>query len=72
MPVDAFQSIPLRKFGRSDVQISALGIGGHHLGAALDATTAKAIVHEAIDGGVTFVQRCNARNSLAKSPYQTP
>jgi len=28
------RSIPLRKFGRADAQISALGFGGHHLGEA--------------------------------------
>ncbi len=33
-------------------------MGGHHLGDAPDATTAKAIVHEAIDGGVTFFDNC--------------
>ncbi len=58
MPVGALQPIPLRKFGRSDVQVSALGMGGHHLGDAPDATMAKAIVHEAIDGGVTFFDNC--------------
>ena len=28
--------IPLRNFGKTDVKISALGLGGHHLGAAKD------------------------------------
>jgi hypothetical protein len=27
-------AIPLRSFGKSDVKVSALGLGGHHLGAA--------------------------------------
>ena len=51
-------SIPLRRFGKSDVQISALGLGGHHLGAAKDEQTAVEIVHQAIDGGVTFFDCC--------------
>ncbi len=49
----------MRPFGRhSDVQISALGLGGHHLGSAADLKTAKQIVHAAIDGGVTFFDNC--------------
>jgi uncharacterized protein len=51
-------SIPLRRFGKSDVQISALGLGGHHLGAAKDEQTAVEIVHQAIDGGVSFFDCC--------------
>jgi aryl-alcohol dehydrogenase-like predicted oxidoreductase len=51
-------SIPLRRFGKLDVQISALGLGGHHLGAARDEQTAVEIVHQAIDGGVTFFDCC--------------
>jgi aryl-alcohol dehydrogenase-like predicted oxidoreductase len=51
-------SIPLKKFGRADVQISALGLGGHHLGSAKDEQTAVEIVHQAVDGGVTFFDNC--------------
>ena len=51
-------TIPLKRFGKSDVQISALGLGGHHLGAASDEKTAVEIVHRAIDGGVTFYDCC--------------
>jgi aryl-alcohol dehydrogenase-like predicted oxidoreductase len=56
MPVSS--SIPLRRFGKSDVKVSALGLGGHHLGAAKDEQTAVDIVHQAIDGGVTFFDNC--------------
>jgi aryl-alcohol dehydrogenase-like predicted oxidoreductase len=51
-------SIPLRLFGNSPDKISALGLGGHHLGDAADEKTAIEIVHEAIDGGVTFFDNC--------------
>jgi aryl-alcohol dehydrogenase-like predicted oxidoreductase len=50
--------IPLRPFGKTDVKISALGLGGHHLGQATDEPTAKRIVEAAIDGGVTFFDNC--------------
>jgi aryl-alcohol dehydrogenase-like predicted oxidoreductase len=50
--------IPLRSFGKTDAKVSALGLGGHHLGAAKDETTAVDIVHRAIDGGITFFDCC--------------
>ena len=50
--------IPLRKFGKTDARVSALGLGGHHLGAAKDEQTAVEIVHRAVDGGVTFFDCC--------------
>ena len=60
-------SIPLRPFGRhSDVKVSALGLGGHHLGQAEDLKTAIRIVHGAIDGGITFFDNCWEYN-LGKS-----
>src|SRR5579883_1914001 len=52
-------SIPMRPFGRAaGVTVSALGLGGHHLGAAEDEKTAKQIVDEAVDGGITFFDCC--------------
>ncbi len=52
-------SIPKRPFGRhQDVQVSALGMGGHHLGAAEDLPTAIKLVHGALDGGITFFDNC--------------
>lgn len=50
--------IPQRQFGKTGVQISALGLGGHHLGDAEDLKTAKEIVARANDGGVTFFDNC--------------
>src|SRR6202041_109052 len=47
-------SIPLRDFGKTGVKVSALGLGGHHLGGAKDEKTAIEIVHRALDGGITF------------------
>ena len=51
-------AIPMRRFGRYDVQISALGFGGHHLGDAEDEATAIRLVHDAVDGGITFFDNC--------------
>jgi hypothetical protein len=47
-------SIPVRNFGKHGDQISVLGLGGHHLGDAEDEQAAIQIVHEAVDGGITF------------------
>src|SRR6202522_1154009 len=47
-------SIPLREFGKTGVKISALGLGGHHIGGAKDEKTAIEIVRRALDGGITF------------------
>jgi aryl-alcohol dehydrogenase-like predicted oxidoreductase len=58
MPQNSSGSIPLRKFGRSDAKISALGYGGHHLGDAPDEKTAIELIHRAVDGGMTFFDNC--------------
>jgi uncharacterized protein len=58
MPQTSSGTIPLRKFGRGDAKISALGFGGHHLGDAPDAKTAVEIIHQAVDGGITFYDNC--------------
>jgi uncharacterized protein len=51
-------SIVQRPFGKSGVTVSALGMGGHHLGQAGDQPTAVRLVHEAIDGGINFFDNC--------------
>jgi len=51
-------SIPLRALGKTNVQVSALGMGGHHLGDAKDEKTAVQLVHDAVDGGITFFDNC--------------
>jgi aryl-alcohol dehydrogenase-like predicted oxidoreductase len=49
----------MRPFGRhTEVKVSALALGGHHLGSADDVNTAISIVHEAVEGGVTFFDNC--------------
>jgi aryl-alcohol dehydrogenase-like predicted oxidoreductase len=51
--------IPMRPFGRhSDVKVSALAFGGHHVGDAADEETAIKLVRDAVDGGITFFDNC--------------
>jgi uncharacterized protein len=44
----------MRALGKTGIQVSAIGIGGYHLGSAKDEQDAKRIVDEAIDGGINF------------------
>jgi predicted aldo/keto reductase-like oxidoreductase len=46
--------IPHKPFGRTKETVSVIGIGGYSLGSAPSLDEAIAIVHEAIDAGVTF------------------
>jgi predicted aldo/keto reductase-like oxidoreductase len=50
--------IPQRALGKTGARVSALGVGGHHLGDATSFAEADRIVGEAIDGGVTFFDNC--------------
>lgn len=51
-------TMPLRPFGKAAAEISALGLGGHHLGQAPSLAAAMDLVHAAIDGGITFFDNC--------------
>jgi len=46
--------VPRRPFGKTGVQVSALGVGGYHLGSAEDSNDARRIVDAAIDAGINF------------------
>jgi aryl-alcohol dehydrogenase-like predicted oxidoreductase len=46
--------IPKRPLGRTGLEVSALGIGGYHLGSANSDAEATQIVNEALDAGVNF------------------
>lgn len=51
-------AIPTRRLGRTGVTVSAIGIGGYHLGGAASEADAIRIVHRAIDEGFTFLDNC--------------
>ena len=50
--------ISLRPLGRTGIRVSALGVGGHHLGDLATVDDAVRLVHEAIDAGITFFDNC--------------
>src|SRR5215213_3054118 len=52
---DRSESIPLRPFGRTGERVSALGLGGFHLGEIGAEREATSMVHRASDAGITFM-----------------
>jgi aryl-alcohol dehydrogenase-like predicted oxidoreductase len=51
----ADSDIPRRPLGKTGVQVSALALGGYHLGTMPSEDEAVRLVHEAIDAGITFM-----------------
>jgi predicted aldo/keto reductase-like oxidoreductase len=49
--------MPMRRLGRTGVEVSLLGLGGFHIGLR-DEATATRIVRTAVDHGVTFMDNC--------------
>jgi uncharacterized protein len=47
--------IPRRSFGRHSETVSALGLGGFHIGKMSTESEAIKLIHEAIDAGITFL-----------------
>src|SRR5580698_5586491 len=54
----AAMTIEKRPLGRTGEHVSALAVGGHHLGDAATYQEAERIVAEAVDGGITFFDNC--------------
>ena len=52
---NTFGEIPRRALGRTGAEVSALALGGYHLGLVKTEREATRIVHEAIDAGVNFM-----------------
>ncbi len=47
--------IPLRPLGRTGVEVTAICLGGYHIGLAKDDAGAIRLVQEAVDAGITFL-----------------
>jgi len=57
MPSNSHE-MPMRNFGRSEIKVSAIACGGHHLGDPEDQKIAQQIVDEAVDSGINFFDNC--------------
>ncbi len=47
-------TVPKRRLGKSDIEVSIIGMGGYHLGSAENLDTATAMVQHALDSGINF------------------
>jgi aryl-alcohol dehydrogenase-like predicted oxidoreductase len=50
--------VPVRSLGRTGEKISAIGLGGYHIGIQGDEQLSLRIVRSAIDRGITFMDNC--------------
>ena len=55
MPRHHSALVPLRPLGATGVDVSALGLGGYHIGKIANQRDAIRVVHAAIDAGITFM-----------------
>jgi aryl-alcohol dehydrogenase-like predicted oxidoreductase len=55
---DATGPLPKRKLGRTGEMVSAIGLGGHHIGIQPNEQDSITIVRKAIDNGINFLDNC--------------
>jgi aryl-alcohol dehydrogenase-like predicted oxidoreductase len=51
-------AIPVKDLGKTGAKVSAVGLGGHHLGDFATFEDAERVVHDAIDQGIHFFDNC--------------
>jgi predicted aldo/keto reductase-like oxidoreductase len=52
------EGMPLRVLGRTGEKVSAIGLGGFHIGKQADEDESITIIRKAIDQGITFMDNC--------------
>ena len=52
------EGMPYRALGRTGVKVSAIGLGGYHIGKGMDEVESIRIIRSAIDRGITFMDNC--------------
>src|SRR5437660_7290466 len=52
------EGMPQRTLGRTGEKVSAIGLGGYHIGKQPDEAESITIIRRAIDGGITFMDNC--------------
>jgi aryl-alcohol dehydrogenase-like predicted oxidoreductase len=57
-PAAAAAGLPQRRLGRTGVQVSALGLGGFHIGQSGSDEDGVRLIRTAIDEGITFIDNC--------------
>lgn len=51
-------TMPLRELGSTGIKVSAIGLGGFHIGSQSTEEESIKIIRSAIDGGITFLDNC--------------
>ena len=51
-------AMPYRILGRTGEKVSAIGLGGYHIGKQADEQESLELIRSAIDGGITFMDNC--------------
>jgi len=49
--------IPYKNFGRTGEKVSAIGLGGYHIGRPSEAESTR-LIRTAFDGGINFMDNC--------------
>lgn len=57
-PATTAAEMPRRKLGKTGVEVSAIGLGGYHIGTQNDEAESIRIIRTAIDHGITFLDNC--------------
>jgi predicted aldo/keto reductase-like oxidoreductase len=52
------EGMPRRALGRTGEKVSAIGLGGYHIGKQADENESISIIRSAIDRGITFMDNC--------------
>ena len=60
--------IPYKNFGRTGEKVSAIGLGGYHIGRPSEAESAR-LIRTAIDGGINFMDNCWDYNGGASEEH---
>lgn len=56
--VAAHGEIPKRRLGRTGVKVSAIGLGGFHIGQKLSERESITLIRRAVDNGIDFLDNC--------------
>src|SRR5437016_7125774 len=60
--------IPYKNFGRTGEKVSAIGLGGYHIGPPSEAASTR-LIRTAIDGGINFMDNCWDYNGGASEEH---
>jgi predicted aldo/keto reductase-like oxidoreductase len=57
-PATTAAEMPMRQLGKTGAKVSAIGLGGFHIGTQKDEAESLKIIRTAVDRGITFLDNC--------------